>query len=231
VQRVLTKELLDLDGHTDAEVLDDLRQIRRVNRYLGGARLVRNRLALLLKNDGPASPLRLLDVATGSADLPLSVVQWSRRRGLEVEIAALDRHPQVTRFAASELRGISQIHLVRGDALDLPVLGAPFHYALCSLFLHQLDETQAVRFLRDLLERVTRAVLVNELRRERLHYVTAWLLARMMTRNPITRHDAPASVRNAYTPAELRDLADRAGASRVEIFRHWPFRVCMVMRP
>jgi ubiquinone/menaquinone biosynthesis C-methylase UbiE len=231
VQRVLTTELLDLDGHTYAEVVDDLRQIRRINRYFGGVRLVHKRLALLLKQDGPASPLRLLDVATGSADLPLSVVQWSHRRGLEVEIAALERNPQVTRVAASEIRGISQVKLVRGDALELPVLRASFHYALCSLFLHQLDEPQAVLLLRHLLERATRAVVVNDLRRERLHYAAAWLVAHVLTRNPITRNDAPASVRNAYTPAELRDLAHSAGASRVDLFRHWPFRVCMVMRP
>ncbi len=231
VQRVLTTELLDRDDSTYPEVVESLLELRRFNRYFGGVRMLLDRLEHLLKEDGPASPLRLLDVATGSADLPLKVLSWSRERGLDVEVTALERNPLVTRFAGRQLREVPQVRLVRCDALRLPLRPSRFHYALCSLFLHQLEEEQSVALLRQLLEQATRAVIVNDLRRNRLHYGAAWLVSRVLTRSAIIWNDAPASVRNAYTPGELRSLARRAGASEVKISRHWPFRLSMILRP
>jgi hypothetical protein len=54
-------------------------------------------------------------------------------------------------------------------------------------------------------------VVVNDLARGRLAYVGAWLLAHLATGNAFTRHDAPLSVRRAYTVAEARALFERAG--------------------
>lgn len=232
VRRVLTSEWLDLGGFSGPEVADDLRQLRWINRHCGGVRLVLRRLERLLEEDGPpTAALRILDVATGSADLPLRLVEWAGRRGLRLRVVALDRNPSVLRVARAETRGVSEVCLVRADARALPVRAGSFDYALCSLFLHQLDESSGLALLRSLLETVGRAVLVNELRRGALHYAAAWALARALTRNPITRNDAPASVRNAYTPQELRALGRSSGAARVEVWRHAPFRACMVLRP
>jgi len=44
-------------------------------------------------------------------------------------------------------------------------------------------------------------------------------------RSRLTHHDAPASVRQAYTTAEIRDLLKRTSAARVEIHRHYLFRM------
>ena len=36
----------------------------------------------------------------------------------------------------------------------------------------------------------------------------------------VSRHDGPLSVRRAYSPEELRALAERAGIDRLRIVRH-----------
>lgn len=232
MRRVLTTEWLDLGGKTDPEIADDLLQLSRINRHFGGARLVLGGMERLLAEDGPpAGPLRLLDVATGSADLPLRLVGWALRRGLRAHVVALDRNPAVLRVARESTRPAREVSLVRADAGALPLRPRSFDYALCSLFLHQLDEAAGAALLRAMLGAARRAVLVNDLRRNPVHYAAAWALARALTRNPITRNDAPASVRNAYTLEELRALGRASGASRVEVRRRAPFRACMVLRP
>lgn len=231
VRRLLTTEWLDLGAATELEVADDLEQIRRINRHWGGERLLLTRLRGLLSEDGARGPLRLLDVATGSADLPLRVVEWCGRRGLAAHVVAVDRNPRVLAVARRRARSCPGVSLVRADARALPLRPESFDYVLCSLFLHQLDETAALDLLRASLRLARRAVLVNELRRGALHYAAAWALARVLTRNPITRNDAPASVRNAYTLRELEDLGRRSGAARVRVWRHAPFRACLVLRP
>ena len=54
-------------------------------------------------------------------------------------------------------------------------------------------------------------VIVNDLNRACVHWLGAWLLGHLLTRNALTRHDAPLSVRRAYTPREMARLLRDAG--------------------
>ena len=72
------------------------------------------------------------------------------------------------------------------------------------------------------------AVLVNDLERHLIPYLFI-RHARMFTRSRVTRHDAPASVRQAYTRDELARLATAAGFSNFEIRRLLPFRLGLTL--
>ena len=48
-------------------------------------------------------------------------------------------------------------------------------------------------------------------------------------RSRLTRHDAPASVRQAYTPEEMQTLLAQSRAARVEIHRHYLFRMGVIV--
>jgi hypothetical protein len=48
-------------------------------------------------------------------------------------------------------------------------------------------------------------------------------------RSRLTRHDAPASVRQAYTPEEMQRLLAKSTAARVEIHRHYLFRMGVIV--
>ena len=57
------------------------------------------------------------------------------------------------------------------------------------------------------------------LRRSLLGYLGAWLLVRVVTRNRLTRYDAPLSVHRAYTCAEALALARAAWRLFTRIWR------------
>jgi hypothetical protein len=50
----------------------------------------------------------------------------------------------------------------------------------------------------------------------------------LFARHYLTRHDGALSVRRAYTPAELRELADAAGLTRAVVHTSWPWRMTLV---
>jgi hypothetical protein len=54
-------------------------------------------------------------------------------------------------------------------------------------------------------------VVLNDLVRGRPSWLGAWLLGHLLTTNRYTRHDAPLSVRRAYTIAELTALLAASG--------------------
>jgi 2-polyprenyl-3-methyl-5-hydroxy-6-metoxy-1,4-benzoquinol methylase len=94
----------------------------------------------------------------------------------------------------------------------------------CSLFLHHLDEPQALALLHRMAEMASRLVLVSDLQRG----WTAWILTHIFTRLLTTSHvvhvDGPRSIEAAFTREEAQALADRAGLSGAKVHRRWPFR-------
>ena len=187
--------------------------------------VVRTNLPRLLAETSPERPVTILDLATGSADIPVNVVRWARDQGRDVEITATDFSPDILKVAARRVAGYPNIHLLQCDAREVPFPDASFDIVLCSLALHPFPPAGAVRVLAgmDRLGRV--GFRVNDLARSRPGYIGAWLVGRLATRNRITRHDAPLSALRAYTPDELRALLDRAGVKDVEVRRSPWFRM------
>jgi SAM-dependent methyltransferase len=210
-------ELLDERGHNPAELAASLRDVRRVNQLFGGLRNVRTQLPRLLAMTSPEQPVTVLDLATGSADIPINVIRWARQEGRTVDITASDFSADILAIAACRVADYPNIHLLQCDAREVPFADASFDIVLCSLALHHFAPPDAVRVLAEM-DRLSRiGFIVNDLARSRPGYMGAWLVGRLATRNRITRHDAPLSALRAYTPGELRALLDMAGVTDVEV--------------
>ena len=223
-------ELLDEATHDPAELATNLRDIRRVNALLGGTSTTLRYLPRLADSNPTGQPVRILDLATGSADIPLAIIAWARRRGMPVRIVASDVSDEILAVAHARVAGHPDIALATYDARHVPLPDDAFDIVLCSLSLHHFPPDDAVRVLQEM-DRLARVgFILNDLRRSRLGYLAAWIAARLTTRNRLTRNDAPLSVRRAYTPNELQDLLRRAGIQDAVISRHPWFRMAAVKR-
>jgi ubiquinone/menaquinone biosynthesis C-methylase UbiE len=217
MKRVATAELLDTDSGTPAEIADSLSDLRRFNRWLGGISTTRSMIQHVAGELGVRS-LSLLEVAAGSGYVPNNVRQRLEGEGLRLEVTLLDR-------AASHLNGGSRA--VVGDALALPFPESSFDLVSCTLFAHHLEPTQFVQFVNEALCVCRSAVLLNDLIRHPLHLALVYL-GLPLYQSRITRHDAPASVRQAYTQQEMRALLAQTAAAKVEIGRHYLFRMGVI---
>ena len=106
-ERSREAELMDGADYTAAEMIENLADLRRVNRYLGGQRALTRHLFPMIQTVWATGPrrVRLLDVGAGSADIPARIVSWARGRGIESGSAAdqqltdwLDRRPEDSVF-------------------------------------------------------------------------------------------------------------------------------------
>ena len=111
MKRSTEKEMMDLPGNPKELLVEDLRNLRIINRYLGGYRGVIKGLKRLV-GEGRIRRFSLLDVGTGSADIPTVIVQWAQHRGIE----ASDRRP---RARAGNRPGCSDANPTRNKS--------PFH--------------------------------------------------------------------------------------------------------
>jgi 2-polyprenyl-3-methyl-5-hydroxy-6-metoxy-1,4-benzoquinol methylase len=111
----------------------------------------------------------------------------------------------------------------QSDVLVDP-LPEDYDVMVCNLFLHHLDDADAVELLRRLGLRCRHLLLVNDLIRSPLGYGLAWVGCRLLSRSPIVHFDGPVSVQGAFRMDEALDLAARAGLDGATIRRSWPER-------
>ncbi len=217
---------LPADEH--ARALAGLKRINALSRTDAVAWRRIEPLARALPSD--ERPLRVLDVATGGGALPLAIRARARRAGLEVAADGCDVSPQAVEIAEAlaSARG-STCRFFALDALNDP-LPEGYDVITCSLFLHHLDETEAVGLLGRMGAAARRLVLVDDLIRSSWGYLLAAAGCRLLSRSPIVHEDGPTSVAGAFTPDEALDLARRAGLRGATIDRHWPQRFLLSWR-
>ena len=210
-------ELLDSDAGTEREIAGSLRDLEMFNQWFGGVRttekLVRRALA-----EGRGQSASLLEVAAGAGFVPAKI-QKRLSPQLDLTITFLDR-------ARTHLNGSNRA--VAGDALALPFADSSFDLVSCNLFVHHLAPDELQRFAREALRVCRVAFVVNDVVRSPIHLALTYA-GFPLYRSRITRNDAPASVRQAYTPAELRELLQPLTAEPVQISRHYLYRMGIIV--
>jgi len=215
-----TPEWMDLDQPESPALERDLENLRTLNRRFGSHALVLGFLKRWLR---PGRAWHILDLATGSGDIPEVIAKWARARNLAVQIDAVERQPATLAIARRRCAAHPEIRFHAGDIRDFGA-GESWDIVICSLALHHFSEADAIAILRHVHTLAHRFALISDLRRCALGTLGVDLLTAVWMREPMTRNDARASVRRAFSFAELAALARRAGWQRFGHTRHFGFR-------
>jgi SAM-dependent methyltransferase len=230
-ERRHSPELLDLPtgNYGQTEFAGNLADIRKVNRFLGDHSTIINYFSsLLVAVAGTLTrPIRVLDVGTGSADIPVAVVKWARRHGIRIEMTAVDNNAIIIREAAAFTIDYPEITLAVADGLSLPFKDNSFDIVVCAKTLHHFGEEDTVLLLKEIGRLAAFGYVVMDLRRSWVAWALIAVLTRLFTRNRLTRHDGPLSVLRSYTVRELDALADRAGLPGRKVVKE-PFWLMVV---
>jgi 2-polyprenyl-3-methyl-5-hydroxy-6-metoxy-1,4-benzoquinol methylase len=216
-------ELMDQEGLCETQHFAALQGLARINWISRSDAILWPRIARLAKaNRG--STIRVLDLATGGGDVPITLARRALRAGLDLQIEGCDVSQQAVEFARwkGAAAGLS-VSFSTLDVLNDP-LPAGYDVVTCSLFLHHLDEANAASFLRKAADAAGRILLINDLVRGPVAFALAWTGCHLLTRSPVVRHDGPVSVAAAFSLAEARMLALRAGLNNASLVRRWPRR-------
>src|SRR6266496_3835937 len=200
-------EMMDWDQPPSAELERDLERIRQLNRWFGSYHLV---LGFIRSWIRPADKLRVVDLATGSGDIPRLIVDYARKISAKVEIDALDRQPATLEIAQRLSADYPEISYREANILEWNSVQA-YDIALCTLALHHFSNEDAVRLLRRCCQVSKRFVLVSDLRRSFSLIAGVYVLTALIFREQMTRYDARLSAIRAFSFSETRDLALRAG--------------------
>jgi hypothetical protein len=210
--RCLEPEWLDLLPADDPRAERSRRDLRRVNAWMGNARILERLLAAHCR----AAPRSLTDLGGGDGQLLLELAMRLARRWPRVAATLVDRQSIVGERTAARVRSLGwDIEAVAADALEYVHDAQPARPAvvIANLFLHHLAETDLTRLLARLatLEVV---FIACEPRRSSLGMVGSRMLWAIGC-NQVSRHDAIVSVRAGFSGKELSALWPSASGWRL----------------
>jgi 2-polyprenyl-3-methyl-5-hydroxy-6-metoxy-1,4-benzoquinol methylase len=211
-------EVIDNPAVDPALIMRSLEDVERANCLFGGSRSAIAELEPAL--DALPKSATLLDVGTGTGDIPVAAREAAARRGVSLTTIGLDVSPAlVTRHRERNT------HVVVADALRLPFRDRSIDVVLGSQLLHHFDGARAAMLLREM-DRVARVrVVISDLRRSRAAAFGFWIASFVFGFHPVTRHDGVLSVFRGFLPDELADLLQVATGERPRVSRRPLFRV------
>jgi SAM-dependent methyltransferase len=201
-------ELLDDPGANPAAVAESLRNIARANRWFGGATALRSGLRRTLGSAPSGTALTLLDLGTGMGDLPQVAVRWGATRGIRIQALGIELNPIAARLARA--RGVPTVVACAGAP---PFPDKSVDVVLVSQVAHHLTSRSVVDLLRTCDRLARRAVIVADLRRNRLARPAFWCGAQLLGFDDVTVADGMTSIRRGFSQRELLELLRRAGIS------------------
>lgn len=201
-------ERIDTGDYTVEEYDRFLREIAFINKYLGDERALRK--SLFGEIDGAdLQEFSVLDVGCGSGELLRSIAHFARRSLRPAcKLVGLDLNEISTRTARSNSSEFPEIDIVRGDAFQLPFADDTFDYAISSLFLHHLSDTQIPLVLAEMSRVARRVVFVIDLHRHPAAYVLYKIFCFAFHISPLVTHDGSLSILRGFKPHDLERFGD-----------------------
>ena len=138
-------------------------------------------------------------------------------------------------FRAFHQRSYELEHLDKGDY-------TPEEYEGCLVELRWINEWlgDARALKRSLLAWIKRAglrefarvarrrIFVIDLHRHPVAYYFYTTIGRLFLHNHLIREDGALSILRSFRPVELQRLAEQAGLKRIEVRRHFPYRLVLI---
>lgn len=224
--RINAPELMDSGTIERGELIPTLRFLAMAHRHFGGERVLFTYLEKWSAHWSTDEVITVLDVGTGGADVPLSLVRWGKKHGFRFQITAVDSTPVIAEIARENVVSHPEIRVLEEDFFSLAQRGGKFDLVIASLFLHHMPDAQLTAVLKCCDAMATRGIVISDLSRSRVAYWAVSLLTSLFG-NRVAQYDGRISVRRAFTVKELDALALESRLHYLHARRHPFFRISL----
>lgn len=226
--RSTSLEFLDRPDCDPALSVESYRFMEMINSYFGGIRVVKQFIKTETARRNGA-PLRILDIGSGSCDIPLSVLTWARKNCIALDYTCLETSGRAIDAARVNINreGSPPLRLVQEDAFTHQP-DEPYDCAVSSMCFHHFNDHQILTLVERLRGFVHDSVLINDLLRSERAHLAARLLLTLTS--PGVRHDALLSIQRGFKVKELNTLLRTLDNVTVSVHRAPWFRVAAVVR-
>lgn len=219
-------ELLDQGEGSLEDVRANLEEMWQLNQAFAGVRSLTRYLQPQRHSHNYS--MRIVDLGTGSGKLALHLMDWAKCHDLTLHVYPLDLSPRNLSVAQDNIKSHPAIHPIQANGLTLPFAPHSIDYFISSLFMHHFSPEVLIGLLRETYRLAHRGIVMSDIVRGYLPLAAFRLVQPIFARHFLTRHDGILSIKRAYTPSELLEIARAAGIKHARVYRHFPWRMTLV---
>jgi hypothetical protein len=234
--RTVAAEALDGLAADDPAAIRSRRDLRRVHRVMGTARIVRRAWKDLPLPSRKSGPLQVLELGAGDGTLMLGVARALAPQWSAVELTLLDRQALMDRDTGAQYAQVGWNAMTavtdvgdwaRGsaDSLRQHTATSRWDVIVANLFMHHFESAQLAGLLAAIAGRAE-CFIACEPSRDWRALMGSHLIG-VLGVNAVTRNDAVLSVRAGFRGTELTALWPGRGAGwQIREVRAGPFSHC-----
>ena len=200
------------------------RDIALANRLFGGVHAVRAELIPYLAS--LRGEVTLLDIGTGTGDIPEHLIRATARHGVSLRVIGLDGRAELV--AATREWPVDP---VCANALALPFATGSIDVVIASQVLHHFELADAARVLQEMHRVAKRRVIIADLRRSSVAAAALWLVSFPLGFHPVSRHDGVVSILRGFLRPELRSLVRDAVGIDPRVNHRFAYRITASWSP
>lgn len=221
-KRSTQKELMD-DLECSGAVLEEtLRELKTVNRWLGGNYVTTSGLSKFLEVQ-PKAHFTIADIGCGGGDMVRLMCDWAKKQVPTFDFIGIDANPHVISFAEKRNPG-SNIRYQVQNVFDREFREEQVDIVTCTLFTHHFTDEELIRLFQALKDKAKVGFLINDLHRHALAYHSIRWIVNAFSKSPMVRNDAPLSVWRSFRKEDWERIFSQVGIENYEITWHWAFR-------
>ena len=225
-QRSYKLENIDKGTYTPEEYEGCLVELRRVNEWLGDAKVLRETLFKDIDRAG-VKCFSVLDVGAGSGELLRVTAKWARATDRKACLVGLELNERSAAAILDESAELPEISSVRASGLELPFPDRSVDYVISSLTLHHFNDEGAVGLLREMGRVARRGIFVIDLHRNPVAYFFYTTLGHLILHNRLLREDGALSILKSFKPDEMEELGRKAGLAHATVEKYFPSRLVL----
>lgn len=228
-QRCYDKEIMD-DLEVGGEILKQtLRELRIINRFLGGNHVTTSGLKILLQGD-KTRKYTIADIGCGGGDMLKVMADWASKNGYKCQFIGIDANVHTIAMARENLKNYPNVSFLRQNVFDKEFENSKVDVFTCTLFTHHFTDQELIILMRVFKKGASLGIIVNDLHRHPLAYYSIKFLTRLFSKSPMVQNDGPLSVLRGFSRKDIKRVLQKAGMGAFQIQWNWAFRWRVICR-
>lgn len=212
------------DLECSGEVLEQtLRELKTINRWLGGNHVTTDGLAKIMKLR-PKDSYQIADIGCGGGDMIRIMDRWAKSQKLKVNFAGIDANRNIIDLAKVRLNDVTNVRWQAQNVFEQEFLLEKTDIITCTLFTHHFTDQELIALIQSFRTKATLGIVINDLHRHWFAFHSIRILTRLFSRSPMVKNDASLSVLRSFKKRDLERVLREAGIKTFEIRWFWAFR-------
>lgn len=222
-------EIMDDLTSSGSTIVQTLRELEFINKWLGGNAITLNGLKKVL-SFCKSPKLNIADLGCGGGDMLLLISRQLKRKQLAATLVGIDANPNIIAYAEAHTASDPAIRYKAVNIFAEEFRKEEFDIVFATLFFHHFTHAQLVELFQHLYQTTRCGIVVNDLHRHPLAYYSIKLLTHLFSKSDMVKHDAPVSVHRGFKRHELEAILRDAGINRYTLSWKWAFRWQLIIR-